>query len=116
VVLTYNGEIFSRFDDQSNQLWNLISDEKSSSVTSAILTAAAPPTSAASVSFWTELPFAQVNMAYDKESKLLHGKPILNAVVNLTFDTPSASAFTLHAVYNYNASLLCSRGSAEYIF
>ena len=75
VTLTYNGEIFSRFDGQSNQLWNLLSDEKSSSVTSAVLTVGAPPTSAASVSYWTELPFAQVNMAYDKESKLVHGKP-----------------------------------------
>jgi hypothetical protein len=116
ITLTYNGEVFSRFDDESNQLWNLVSDEKSSSVTSAILTVATPPTSAAAVSYWTELPFAQVNMAYDKESKLLHGKPILNAVVNLTFDTPSVADYTLHAVYNYNASLLCSRGSAEYIF
>jgi len=41
---------------------------------------------------------------------------ILNAVVNLTFNCPDAAAYTLHAVYNYNASLLCSRGSAEYIF
>ena len=116
ITLTYNGEIFSRFDSQSNQLWNLISDEKSSSVTSQALTVAAPPTAAASVAYWTELPFAQVNMAYDKESKLLHGKPILNAVCNLTFNAPTDQLYTLHAMYKYNASLLCSRGSAEYIF
>jgi hypothetical protein len=48
--------------------------------------------------------------------KLLHGKPILNAVVNLEFITPTNDAYTLHAMYLYNASLLCSRGSAEYIF
>jgi hypothetical protein len=54
---------------------------------------------------------------YDKEIKLVHGKPILNAIVNLTFDTPTADTdYTLHAVYLYNASLLCSRGSAEYVF
>ena len=42
---------------------------------------------------------------------------ILNAVVNLTFDVPALSAsYTLHAMYIYNASLLCSRGSSEYIF
>ena len=116
ITLTYNGEVFSRFDAQSNQLWNLISDEKSSSVTTQVLTVAAPPTAAASVGYWTELPFSQVNVAWDRESKLMHGKPILNAVVNLTFNCPDASAYTLHAVYNYNASLLCSRGSAEYIF
>jgi hypothetical protein len=68
------------------------------------------------VSQWLDCPFAQVNLPYDKETKLLHGKPILNAVVNLTLTTPTNSAYTLHAMYLYNASLLCSRGSAEYIF
>jgi hypothetical protein len=42
---------------------------------------------------------------------------ILNAVVQLEFDVPDATkTYTLHAMYLYNASLLCSRGSAEYIF
>ncbi len=42
---------------------------------------------------------------------------ILNAVVNLQFRAPAAStAYVMHAMYLYNASLLCSRGSAEYIF
>jgi hypothetical protein len=54
---------------------------------------------------------------YDKEMKLIHGKPILNAVVNLQFSAPAANtSYVLHAMYLYNASLLCSRGSAEYIF
>jgi hypothetical protein len=49
---------------------------------------------------------------------LVHGKPILNAIVNLSLSTPSSEAdgWTLHALYLYNASLMCSRGSAEYIF
>ena len=63
------------------------------------------------------MPFAQINVAWDREMKLVHGKPILNAVVNLSFSCPDAVAsYTLHAVYLYNSSLLCSRGSAEYIF
>ena len=42
---------------------------------------------------------------------------ILNAVVNLQFRCPAASqSFVLHAMYLYNSSLLCSRGSSEYIF
>ena len=75
VTLTYNGEVFSRFDGESNQLWNLVSDEKASAVTSQALAVADPPTIAASTAYWTELPFSQVNVPYDKESKLLHGKP-----------------------------------------
>ena len=116
VTLTYNGEIFSRFDSGSAQLWNLLGDEKSPYVsmttqnygTTGVVTAP---------SYWTECPFAQVNVPYDRESKLFHGKPILNAVVNLQFDVPAYStSYVLHAMYLYNASLLCSRGSAEYIF
>jgi hypothetical protein len=68
-------------------------------------------------SYWVELPFAQVSKEWDREGKFVHGKPILNAVVNLQFDVPTLStSFILHAMYLYNASLLCSRGSAEYIF
>jgi len=117
IELTYNGEIFSRFDSGSNQLWNLINDEKASIVnTSQATPGAGAGTFAPFVTYWVDMPFAQVNVPYDKEMKLVHGKPILNAVVNLKFTCPDASNYTLHAMYLYNASLLCSRGSAEYIF
>jgi len=117
ITLTYNGEIFTRFDDGSNQIWNLVCDEKANIVNSSVFTpGAAAGTATANVSYWVDCPFAQVNTPYDKEMKLCHGKPILNAVVNLSFILPDTSAYTLHAMYLYNASLLCSRGSAEYIF
>ena len=116
-TLTYNGEIFSRFDAGSSQLWNLTADSKTQTVNVVAATAgAAAGTNSTVVSYWLSCPFAQVDMASDKDMKLIHGKPILNAVVNLTLTTPDASAYTLHAMYLYNASLLCSRGSAEYIF
>ena len=118
LTLTYNGEIFSRFDAGSSQLWNLVSDEKANFVNASFYT---PNQSAGTVvvgtSPWTICPFSQVNVPYDREVKLAHGKPILNAVVNLTFNNPNTTdAFTLHAMYIYNASLLCSRGSSDYIF
>jgi hypothetical protein len=118
LTLTYNGEIFSRFDAGSGQLWNLVSDEKANVVNASFYTAAASPgTVVVGTSPWTICPFSQVNVPYDREVKLAHGKPILNAVVNLTFTNPEASgAYTLHAMYIYNASLLCSRGSSDYIF
>lgn len=116
ITLTYNGEVFARFDDGSSQLWNLVCDEKTSSVNTAnyVVNTANPVVTG--VSYWTEIPFSQVNMGYDRETKLFHGKAILNAVVNLSLTTPDGSAYTLHAMYIYNASLLCSRGSSEYIF
>jgi len=116
LILTYNGEIFSRFDAGSAQLWNLAGDEKSQSVATSVQTVgsvAVTPT----VMQWIDAPFAQTNIAWDREMKLVHGKPILNAVVNVSFDVPTLNtSFILHAMYLYNASLLCSRGSAEYIF
>jgi len=116
LILTYNGEQFSRFDVNSAQLWNLAGDEKSQSVSSSVQTVGSVAVTPA-VFPWVDCPFAQTNMAYDRETKLVHGKPILNAVVNVSFDVPALStSYILHAMYLYNASLLCSRGSAEYIF
>jgi hypothetical protein len=116
VKLTYNGEVFSRFDGGSAPLWALSGDEKSAAYSNIRQT----PGSVANTtltSTWVDCPFAQVCVPYDKEMKLVHGKPILNAIVNLEFRCPAASQnFVLHAMYLYNASLLCSRGSAEYIF
>ena len=117
VTLTYNGEIFSRFDSGSSQLWNITCDEKSATYNNSVTAPGPGAAPAGVVSYWTDCPFAQVCVPYDKEMKLIHGKPILNAVVNLQFSAPAVStAYVLHAMYLYNASLLCSRGSAEYIF
>lgn len=118
VNLTYNGEVFSRYDGNVGQLWNLAADSKALVATQQVFQFNNATTTAGAYSSpWTECPFAQVALPVDKEMLLVHGKPILNAVVNLSFNTPgTASNYTLHAMYLYNASLLCSRGSAEYIF
>jgi hypothetical protein len=119
VELTYNGEIFYHNDSDSGLLWNLISADTTPSISTVVQNSSGAFATALSSS-WTDINFAQVNMPYDKEVKLVHGKPILNAVVNLRFSTPSVlgsgESWTLHALYLYNASLLFSRGSAEYIF
>jgi hypothetical protein len=117
IQLTYNGEIFNRFDAGSFQLWNTVEDEKTPVVNGLVNQTFGSVASTTVVSYYTRLDLAQVNPGYDRETKLVHGKPILNAVVNLQFRAPAAStAYVLHAMYLYNASLLCSRGSAEYIF
>jgi len=118
VTLTYNGEIFFRSDSTSAQFWNLIADSKSAGVDT--LEQNSSGTLVSALQTWVDMPFSQVNLPYDKEVKLVSGKPILNSVVNLTFKTPgdleAPNKYTLHAVYLYNASLLVSRGSAEYVF
>jgi hypothetical protein len=114
--LTYNGEIFSRFDAGSSQLWNLTENEKIAQLNTSLQTVGSVAVNTFQ-SYWTECSFAQVSKEWDRETKLVHGKPILNAVVQVQFDVPALStSYILHAMYIYNASLLCSRGSAEYIF
>jgi hypothetical protein len=115
VQLTYNGEVFNRFDAGSSALWNTVEDQKSAAVTGVVVqVAGAAGVIAQSVQPYVKLDFSQVSVPWDRESMLVHGKPILNAVVQLSFTAPAAGI--LHAMYLYNASLLCSRGSAEYIF
>lgn len=115
IQLTYNGEIFFKTDSTSAQIWNLVCDTKEPGVNTYQQDASG--NWASILSTYVDIPFSQVCVPYDKELKLVHGKPILNAIVNLTFtlDDP-ANDYTLHAVYLYNASLLVSRGSAEYVF
>ena len=117
VNLTYNGEIFYQTTSKESQLWNLITDTKEAGVNIAIPNGAGAAPTFSDLTTWVEVPFAQVSLPYDKEVKLVGGKPILNAVVNLSFTTPDGgSGYTLHAVYLYNSSLMCSRGSSEYLF
>jgi hypothetical protein len=114
VQLTYNGEIFNRFDAGSAQLWNVVEDQKSSVVNNMSVPNAGSAGSTATTMFYVKCDFAQVNSPSGRDSTLIHGKPILNAVVQFQFTAPAAGV--LHAMYLYNSSLLCSRGSAEYIF
>jgi hypothetical protein len=116
IQLTYNGEIFFKTDSTSANIWNLVCDTKEPAVNIYDQDGAGGWSSV--LASYVDIPFSQVCVPYDKEIKLLHGKPILNAIVNLTFTIPTGNAtdYTLHAVYLYNASLLCSRGSAEYVF
>jgi hypothetical protein len=114
VQLTYNGEVFNRFDSGSAQMWNIVEDQKSAVVNNLTSPTTGSVATAAVTAFYVKCDFAQVYSPNGRESTLVHGKPVLNAVVNLTFTAPAAGI--LHAMYLYNASLLCSRGSAEYIF
>jgi len=114
MTLTYNGEIFNRFEAGSFALWNVVEDQKTSTVNNySLFTNGATGVTQVTNSY-VKCDFSQVSVPSDRDSVLVHGKPILNAVVQFSFTAPAAGV--LHAMYLYNASLLCSRGSAEYIF
>jgi hypothetical protein len=83
-------------------------------------------TDAGYLSTWTLVKFSQVDVPRDRMYDLISGKPILNAVIGLSLTlpdevldegvVPAGTKVVLHAVYFYNASILCSRGTSEYIF
>jgi hypothetical protein len=48
---------------------------------------------------------------------LVHGKAITNGITNLLLTTPSAQAdWVLNVSYVYNATLLFSSGTCDYVF
>ena len=117
IQMTYAGDIYARYESQSSPLWNIINGNKVPAVDNLLITNAATPTSAASLSQWVELPFAQTMLDEDSHYTLVHGKPITNGIVNLDLITPTAqSDWVLNVSYIYNATLLMSQGTCDYVF
>ena len=75
VQLTYNGEIFNRFDSGSAALWNIVEAEKSSVVNNLTLQNAGAAGGNQVTSPYVKCDFAQVSVPWDRESLLVHGKP-----------------------------------------
>jgi hypothetical protein len=116
--MTYAGDIYAQYDAGSSPLCNLINGNKAPFVNNLDLVQASPtPTATAFVSQWVELPFAQTLVDEDAHYILAHGKPITNGIVNLDLTTPYASAsWVLNVSYIYNATLLMSQGTCDYVF
>ena len=116
-TVLYGGVIYSQYEDGSSQIWNLLDGTAPSAVDQSQLSAGAGFWDSTGVlSQWAELPFAQpTGNDYDGEV-LVHGKSIESGLVNLNITTPDASAYTLHAVYVYNCTLMFSKGSADLVF
>ena len=69
------------------------------------------------------MPFAQSSGSDHEADILVHGKEILNGILNINVIPPAApaligatSSWTLHVIYVYNATVAFSRGSAELLF
>ena len=119
MIMTYAGDIYARYEYASSPLWNLINGDKAPAFDN-VLTADATGNVLSQTSIlsqWVELPFAQTMLDEDAHHVLSHGKPITNGIVNLQLQTPSAqSDWVLNVSYIYNATLLFSQGTADYVF
>ena len=119
IQMTYAGDIYARFDNASSPLWNLINSNKAPAVDAVLVTDAGggAVANAPFIAQWVELPFAQTHEDEDAHHTLVHGKPITNGIVNLLLTTPTAAAdYTLNVSYIYNATLLMSQGTCDYVF
>ena len=125
VVMSYAGDIYARYEQQTSALWNLINGNKAPAVDNLEYTDAGggnmtvPP--AQWLSEWVELPFAQTLVDEDAHNILVHGKPITNGIVNLQLSLPAAHVdgtadWVLNVSYLYNTTLLFSQGTCDYVF
>jgi len=118
VTMTYAGDVYARYENTSWELWNLINGNKTPIVDNIYLSYANPNyTENASTSYWTELPLAQTFEGEGQMNTLIHGKPITNGIINLDLTAPSQqSDWVLNVSYVYNATLLFSSGTCDYVF
>ena len=119
VIMTYAGDIYARYEFASSPLWNLINGDKAPAWDNVLTTDAGGAVLAQSsvLNQWVELPFAQTHLDEDSHNILSHGRPITNGIVNLQLQTPSAqSDWVLNVSYLYNATLLFSQGTCDYVF
>ena len=131
VVLTYAGEIYSNFTKGSSALWNLVNGRLAPQVNDVYLTdngagggAGVIVITNGSTDNWVECPFAQTFDDITAHSTYTAGKNITNGIVQVAFTIPAysktgaalgAQNWTLHASYNYNAVLMFTGGTADYV-
>jgi len=121
VEMVYAGDIYARYDNGVGQLFNLINGDKSPAFDTLTLAPAGGASVVATpiLAQWLELPFAQALVDEDAHYILVHGKPITNGIVNLNnlvVPYQSSAGWTLRVSYVYNATLLFSQGTCDYVF
>jgi hypothetical protein len=117
IQMTYAGDVYARYDNSTSPLWNLVNGNKAPVVDNVFITTGTPPTAAGSISQWVELPFAQTMLDEDSHYTLVHGRVISNGIINLDITVPSSQPdWVLNVSYIYNATLLMSQGTADYVF
>ena len=118
--MLYAGDIYARYDNGVGQLFNLINGNKAPAFDTPYVGVASSVLSPSpALAQWLELPFAQSLVDEDAHYILIHGKPITNGIVNLNqLVVPYVSevGWTAKISYVYNATLLFSQGTADYVF
>lgn len=118
--LSVNGLVYFRANNNSAQIWDLVERKTAAQFSTTTLewdvgTQAYLPTAAAG--YYVYIPFAQHTETLAGDSVLSNGLGIANSVVNLSIDTGLPGVLcTLYSSAIYNATILASGGSADYVF
>jgi hypothetical protein len=119
VELSVNGLVYYRANNNSSQLWDLCERKtaaqySTTSLTWNVGTQVYDPVALSG--YWVWIPFAQGVETLRDEMMLSNGLGISNSVVNLSVNTASGVDCVLYAQYLYNATILASGGSCDYVF
>jgi hypothetical protein len=126
VTLLYGGTVYAQYNNQSSALWNLLNGRQSPKVNTIIqgaYSSGSTPTFANTpwLQAWVELPFAQPHVQESTTDVLVHGIEVRNGLMNLQVALPAqyvdgTNDWVLHAVYVYNACLMFSKSTCDYVF
>jgi hypothetical protein len=120
IQFAINGLIYLDSANGSYLLTNVVRRRVPPMVTYSVLAAPAPPayTTTPVASSWVEVDLSQpFTIGNSQEVALVHGVPVMNSVLSLTGNMPSAShAYVCNVEYVLNCSWMASRGSAEFVF
>lgn len=121
VRLLYNGQVFYDTDGPASQMFDIISKKTPSQLSCTVLTppvtAGNPVTVVDTPVNWVEIPFSQVYEQLSGTSMYVAGKEIMNSNINISVRmVDTTKAYTLHAIYSYNCTMMISAGSVDYIF
>jgi len=115
-----NGLIYLDSANGSYLLTNVVRRRVPPMVTYSVLAAPAPPayTTTPVCSSWVEIDLSQPHtIGNSQEVALVHGVPVMNSVLSLTGNMPSAGRdYVCNVEYVLNCSWMASRGSAEFVF
>lgn len=116
--LSVNGLVYYDSRVGSSQMWNLCDRKTPGVAQNSVLSNPGTGSAVATPSTtpWTVVPFCQVSEPSSNHNELALGLNIMNSVVNLTLQLPVSGNYVITASSHFAASLMFSRGNAEYVF
>ena len=122
VQVLINGLVYYDSRQSNSQMWNLCDRKTTAQVDNTVVggQGTGAGTLTPSTTPWTVIPFGQDSEPAAYCNEVVLGAPISNSVVNLYVvlpaSVPAATPIELSASYSYAASLMFSKGTAEYVF